>query len=157
MAEEFNSILSDVSDVAQDCLEIGKYQSNERIENSCDKNLGQIVTAPFVNCMVKKDYDSLSVSTYTSSSCVDSQDDMSDLGNNVDVVKSIPTAPTLSGSIGPVSVESSSDILFGSKTLFNGPVVIKRFVVDNDNPTPSLTSPTVHAENNLSNVSKISK
>lgn len=144
MAEGLNSILSDIPD-----------EPIERIENNCDKNLSEIFKVPFENYLVKKDYDTLSVSTYASSSCLDSQDNMSDLGNNGGAVNNIPTVPASNGSIGPVSVEGSSDILFGSKTFFSGPVVIKRFMVDNDQPSPTI--PREHSDNNLLNVNETSK
>lgn len=76
-----------------------------------------------------------SMSTITGTSCFDCDDITYDLESTEKCLnfRSNVTANGTNGNIGSVCIQSSSEILFGNKTFFNGPVVIKQFVVDSDN------------------------
>lgn len=45
----------------------------------------------------------------------------------------IESSSRSNANIGSITVQNSTDVTFGNKSFFNGPVVIKKFVVNNSN------------------------
>lgn len=103
---------------------------NEKFEEINSNNRHQLLSSDFVGCNVNAD-DTLSVCT----SC-------SDLSNTVCSLESsefnvrpnfIKNIEPPNASFGSVCVENSTDVTFGNKVYFQGPVVITNLVVDGSN------------------------
>lgn len=102
--------------------------SSELIDDSNSKSRHQVLSSDSIDSSVEFD-DTISVA-YTS--CSDYSNDICNLES-----KELNFTPNFieniepsNANIGSVCVENSTDVTFGNKTYFNGPVVIKHFVVD---------------------------
>lgn len=111
--------------------------SNEESDEHNFNNKHQFLSSGSVNCCVEYD-DTLSVAY---SSCSDYSNQICNLEN-----KELNFRPNCIDNIEPsnanmrsVCVENSTNVTFGNKTYFNGPVVIKNFVVDGNNVEASKT------------------
>lgn len=126
--------------------------SNRQRDNSNSKTQHQILS----NDSDSVEFDDALSVAYTS--CSDYSNDICHLDSNEpnlrpNFIENIE--PSSNANIGSVCVENSTNVTFGNKTYFNGPVVIKHFVVDG-NVVEGSDSKTLEGRDNLSPL-KISK
>lgn len=102
--------------------------SNKQRQEINSKNQHKFLSSDSVDCNVEYD-DTLSV-TYTS--CSDCSNvcnlENNELSFRPNFIKNIETS---TAKIGSVCVENSTNVTFGNKTYFNGPVVITHYVGNN--------------------------
>lgn len=134
------SPIPDLAISCQDAIEVDVLVGGYGFDNITNDNGNEILPFQSVNNHFLQNNDD--TSTIISESILESNSDPFEFVNydsKLDVEPSALSLQKLSQSIrgskenpGKICIENSSDVLFGSKTFFTGPVVIKQFIAESD-------------------------
>lgn len=104
---------------------------NEKFEEINSNNRHQLLSSDFAGCNANAD-DTISVASTSCSNLSNTVCSLesSELNVRPNFIENIEPPNT---SFGSVCVENSTDVTFGNKTYFQGPVVITNLVVDGSN------------------------
>lgn len=128
-----SSNIADCIDSGADIIEVTNY--NDYVTTSSDaSHSNEILPCVYVIEECNDD-----TSTVLSDSIFDTCTDHRDFEKQLAIKSSALPFQNIGQSIrgsnenpGKISIDNSSDVLFGSKTFFTGPVVIKQFIAESD-------------------------
>lgn len=128
-----SSNIADCIESGADIIEVTNYDDYESTTSKAS-HTNEILPRVFVIEEYTDDTSTV-LSDSIFDTCTDHKDFEKQLAINSSVLPFQNICQTIRGSNenpGKISIDNSSDVLFGSKTFFTGPVVIKQFIAESD-------------------------